>query len=426
MIHYLVYIFLALTVSLISAPDDTLIFSRDYMRLAYENWLDSNDAELVEMGEQISDDYGHHVTGLYQTGTGEQHVTFYINMDKEIYDTGIQISRPGDLEISPPVERIVSRMLWSATLTDTRLLSGLWFVGSDHVEIKYDDRIGSADELLKLFIEDVKASGRDVQLVQIRETDNVLVVNFETDGNLLELSVKPNLHTYLNGQTEVSEKSVAAWGRGEFVPGKATVMHDFHRFSKNENNMSVNTMNRDRQQVSVEFEKIEEEWVLISEASGEVNNSSYGEIIYGHWLTRNFPESYQSDNRLNYDSLSVVINIDGMGEVVYPENPEMIMNTIGWLGNKKISYTEVSGYEENDGEIYSTTYILYYDPYLEYQNMLRVRDHFKIYNNSYLNWMESVITILPAIRLDNIGDVYGGGEFPGHDFQQLFNIDVSN
>ncbi|MEX0646649.1 MAG: hypothetical protein WD139_02650 [Balneolaceae bacterium] len=417
---------MALTVSLISAPDDTLIFSRDYMRLAYENWLDSNGAELIEMGEQVSDDFGYHVTGLYQTGTGEQHVTFYVNLDKEIYDAGIRISQQGDPEFSPPAERIVSRMLWSATITDVRLLSRLWFAGSDHVEIKYDNRIGSSDELLNIFIEDVKAGGRGVQLVQIRETDDLLVVNFEADGNLLELSVKPNLNTYLNGQTEVSEKSVAAWGRGEFVPGKENVMHDFHRFTRNENNMSVNTINRDRQQVSVEFEKIEDEWVLVSEISGEAENSSYDEIIYGHWLTRNFPESYQSNDRLIRDSLTVVINIDGLGEVVYPENPQMILNTIGWLGKEKISYAEVSGYEENEGEISSTTYILYYDPYLEYQNMLRVRDHFKINDNSYLNWMESIITILPAIRLDNIGDVYGGGEFPGHDFQQLFNIDVSN
>ena len=141
--------------------------------------------------------------------------------------------------------------------------------------------------------------------------------------------------------------------------------------------------------------------------------------LYAFWLTRNFPDEYQSSMNTT-EEFEVSVMIEGAGSPMRFSDPASVLGMIEWLGNSLVNYSEISDFDRNQDEISTTTYLLYYNPELNYQHMIRSVDRY-YFEAGTVTWASSNMTILPEVRLDNIGQLYGSGSFPVEGYERLFN-----
>lgn len=403
--------------------DNDPTFSRDHLRLAHQQWVDLHEASLLGVNEMESDIYGYNQLRSYQTLNGPVDLTFYFNFNDEIYDIGIKQSEEVEVAATSKLDRIISRVLWAATLKESVLVSTLWFVGTGSVQLSYDDRIGNQGDILKGFIDDVQSNNRQVSLTGIQTTDEFSTIQLKVDGKELELRIKPNLNLYLNGQVDVVTQKISA-SLEEHLDQGPVEAHSFHRLEGNEETFSARFIARDRSEFNLEFEQIDFSWQPKGDFSILGFHHPLQQQHFSYWATRNFPQEYRMTANFSSD-FTASIQVEGLSEKATITDSVHYFDLIGWLGNQMLSHTEVSSFREHDDSIETTTYILYFDPELLYQHMIRVRDRFTN-SSENIEWISSEMHMLPAIRLDNVSNIYGRSNFPIREYEALFEMDVTN
>lgn len=406
----------------VSSDTNDITFSRDHLRVAHQQWVDVHNAKLLDVNAMEPDIYGFSQLRSYETSNGVVNLIFYINFNDEVYDIGIKQPEEIELAATSKLDRIVSRVLWGATLKESVLVSTLWFVGTGSVQLTYDDRIGSQNELLKSFIDDVQANNQQVILTAIQTTDEYSTLLMAVDGNELELRIKPNLNLYLNGQVDVVTQKINA-SLEEHLDHGPTETHTFHNLEAEQESFSARFIARDRSEFNLEFEPAENSWQPKGDFSILGFNHPLQQKHFSYWATRNFPQQYRMAANFSEDFTAKVI-VEGLSGSAIITDTVHYFDLIGWLGNHMLSHTEVSNFRENEDSIETTTYILYFDPDLMYQHMIRVKDRFK--NSADYEWTSSEMHMLPAIRLDNVGNVYGRSNFPIREYEALFEMDMTN
>ena len=395
-------------------------FSRDNLRVAFNQWVELHGAELVDTGELEHDRYGYVQHRNYNTNKGLLELTLYYSHKNEVYDVGLRQSEEVVEIASTKLDRIVSRVVWAASLKESVLVSTLWFVGTGSVQINYDDRIGSQNELLRVFIEDVQSSDLNVALSGLESNDEFSVIRLTVDGKDLNMQIKPNINLYLNGQVDVITQKIDK-GLTELMDHGMLMPHTLHNVISDEESLSARFIARDRSDYLLEFAKVNMQWEPVKEPEAFGYSHPYHFNHFNYWATRNFPNGSRVNPSFSAD-FEATINVEGLDDKTTITDVVHFNEVIGWLGSELLTHVEVSRFNEDDnGQIETTTYILYFDPDLLYQHMIRVRDKF-----DGEVWASSDMLILPSIRLDNIGNVYGRSNFPIREYETLFEVDSTN
>jgi hypothetical protein len=204
----------------------------------------------------------------YSTLHGDQSVIYSLNQDREIFDIGLYLEWLYDLDEFEQVVNILSRKIWASYLGDPQLMGLLWFSGTENVSLNYENRIGTADELIATFIAGYSVNNAVPEVKTVEANEGLFTIGFGTEEELLTLQFSPNLYLYLNGQPDVVYQSIKAHLSGTRSADQVSRIHPYHQFSNSDDSFRVTFTTIERELRQIEFEKGAYGWTLKGESEG--------------------------------------------------------------------------------------------------------------------------------------------------------------
>lgn len=379
------------------APE--FVFRRDLLESAYQNWVSANRARYLSTLNSDATPFGHAQLVRYQTSSGEVDLRFHLDTAGKAYDIGLALpDTPGFMQAD--IQTIIERFLWALTLSDSNIQRT--FFNASNIRVDFGV-LGGLDEQLGAYRRAL-ASGDSPEGLVLEQHEQVSTIRIPVQNQELSIAFEPSLTLLLNDQADVVSdylyEFLTAGNQGFWQQHAGPA--DLHQPEITDSELRYTTLNQqmDENRVVRTFAD------FIPAAASPDSEEALRESRFLHWSSwpywKHIPGYVDGLKPANVRLVLEGVDLHELPEV----DAAKIADLAAFLSEGMVVLTDTESPRRNrDGAIALTSYVVFHNPGLSYQHMVRIRETFTLQDHGY-EQDSAEVHVLLTVRLDNVRNLY--------------------